>query len=175
MCLFCYSFFAIHVHITCSFLSLSLSDSPYNTKNPFLATMTVNRELHKGGDRSCMHIELDITGSKLSYVAGDHVAIYPINDPAQVEKIGQILDVDLDVVFSLTNVDGEATKVNPFPCPTTYHTALSHYVDINAPPRTHVLRELAEYVQDEKEKEFILKITSAEPEGKVSEPNGIVN
>ena len=28
----------------------------------------MNRELHKAGERSCMHIELDITGSKIKYV-----------------------------------------------------------------------------------------------------------
>ena len=85
---------------------LSLS-RPYNSKNPFLAPLKVIRELHKGGDRSCMHIEMDITGSKLSYVAGDHVAIFPSNDPQLVNRIGELLDVDLDTVFTLTNVDGE--------------------------------------------------------------------
>lgn len=34
-------------------------------KNPFLAPVRVNRELHKGGDRSCMHIELDIADSAI--------------------------------------------------------------------------------------------------------------
>jgi NADPH-ferrihemoprotein reductase len=38
---------------------------PYDQKNPYMAPISVNRELHKGGDRSCMHIELDITESKL--------------------------------------------------------------------------------------------------------------
>lgn len=41
--------------------------SPFDAKNPFLAPISVNRELHKGGDRSCMHIELDITGSRIRY------------------------------------------------------------------------------------------------------------
>lgn len=40
------------------------------------------------------------------YDAGDHVAIYPTNDPARVERIGKLLDVDLDTVFSLNNLDG---------------------------------------------------------------------
>ena len=157
----------------CIFVLLLISSSsfspssPYNTKNPFLAPITIIRELHKGGDRSCMHIELDTTGSKLSYVAGDHVAIFPMNDPLQVERIGELLGIDLDCVFSLTNVDPEATKPHPFPCPTSYRTALSHYVDIAAPPRTHVLRELAEFATDPKEREFLLDITSPSAEGKV--------
>ena len=110
---------------------------------------------------------MDIANSKLSYVAGDHVAIFPCNDSSDVDRIGELLQVDLDTVFSLTNVDEEATKKHPFPCPTTYRTALLYYVDINSILRTHVLRELAEYATDQKEKEFILRITSPDSEGKV--------
>ena len=66
----------------------------------------MNRELHKDGERSCMHVEMDITGSKLSYVTGDHVAIFPVNNPQLVERIGELLNANLDTVFSLTNVDG---------------------------------------------------------------------
>ena len=41
------------------------------------------------------------------YDAGDHVAVYPTNDPELVEKLGSLLDVDLDTVISLDNTDGE--------------------------------------------------------------------
>ncbi|CAB0008926.1 unnamed protein product, partial [Nesidiocoris tenuis] len=40
---------------------------PFDLKNPYLAPIKVNRELNKGGDRSCMHIEFDIEGSKIRY------------------------------------------------------------------------------------------------------------
>lgn len=43
---------------------------PYDAKNPFLAQIVVNKELHKGGDRSCIHVELDISDSKMRYEAG---------------------------------------------------------------------------------------------------------
>ena len=84
----------------------SLFCRPYNAKNPFLAPIRVIRELHKGGDRSCMHVELDISGSRLNYVAGDHLAIFPVNDPQLVERVGELLDVDLGTVFTLTSTDG---------------------------------------------------------------------
>lgn len=61
----------------------------------------------------------------------------------------------------------QASKKHPFPCPTTYRTALSHYVDITSPPRTNVLRELADYASDQSEREFLLNITSATEQGKV--------
>lgn len=53
-----------------SFLILLIFFSPYDAKNPFLAAIKVNRELHKGGGRSCLHVELDITDSKMRYEAG---------------------------------------------------------------------------------------------------------
>ncbi|KAH3886012.1 NADPH--cytochrome P450 reductase-like [Dreissena polymorpha] len=138
---------------------------PYDAKNPYLAPVKVNRELHKAGDRSCMHIEFDISGSKIRYEAGDHVAIFPKNDTAVVEKIGKRLGVDLDTVITLTNVDDEASKKHPFPNPCSYRTALLHYLDITSTPRTHIMRELAEYARD-KDKEFLLKMCSPTPEGK---------
>lgn len=82
--------------------------SPYDAKNPFLAPVHLHRELHKSGDRSCMHIEFDITGSKIRYDAGDHVAVYPVNCSELVEKLGKRLDVDLGLAFTLTNVDGKS-------------------------------------------------------------------
>lgn len=42
-----------------------------------------------------MHIELDITDSRIRYDAGDHVAIYPKNDAVLVNRIGELLGVDL--------------------------------------------------------------------------------
>lgn len=77
------------------------------------------------------------------------MAVYPINDLALVSRLGELTGADLDQVISLINTDQESTKKHPFPCPTTYRTALQHYVEITALPRTHILRELAEYCTDE--------------------------
>lgn len=57
-----------------------------------------------------MHIELDISGSKLSYVAGDHVAIFPVNNPQLVGRIGELLQTDLDATITLTNTDCEPVE-----------------------------------------------------------------
>ena len=82
-----------------------------------------------------MHLELDISGSRIRYDAGDHVAVYPKNDTQLVERIGELLGIDLATVFTLRATDEDATRKNPFPCPTTYWTALHYYVDITAIPR----------------------------------------
>ncbi|RWS20774.1 NADPH--cytochrome P450 reductase-like protein, partial [Leptotrombidium deliense] len=147
---------------------------PFDAKNPFLASITVNRELYKGS-RSCMHIELNISGSKLSrYEAGDHVAIYPKNDQSLVDKIGQLLNVDLDSVITLNNLDEDSSKKHPFPCPCTYRTALLYYVDILHTPRTHVLKELADYATDEEEKKKLKLMSSSSDEGKLLYSDWIV-
>ncbi|XP_017079507.2 NADPH--cytochrome P450 reductase [Drosophila eugracilis] len=146
--------------------SLQNQRPPFDAKNPFLAPIKVNRELHKGGDRSCMHIELGIDGSKMRYDTGDHVAMYPVNDKSLVEKLGQLCNADLDTVFSLINTDTDSSKKHPFPCPTTYRTALTHYLEITAIPRTHILKELAEYCSDDNEKELLRNMASISPEGK---------
>lgn len=138
---------------------------PFDLKNPFLSSMIASRELYKG-DRSCLHIELDISGAKLRYDSGDHVAVYPTNNPELVEKIGKLLDVNLDTVFSLNNLDEDSSKKHPFPCPTTYRTALSHYVDITSIPRTHVLKEISEYASNEEDKKMLKMMATSSEEGK---------
>ena len=94
------------------------------------------------------------------YDAGDHVAVYPTNDCQLVAALGEMLSIDMDQVasssypacpelvifrqqffnlllqvFTMTNVDEDSTKKHPFPCPTTYRTAMAHYVEITALPR----------------------------------------
>ncbi|XP_053864121.1 NADPH--cytochrome P450 reductase isoform X1 [Malaclemys terrapin pileata] len=139
---------------------------PFDAKNPFLAPVTLNRKLNQGGERHLMHLELDISGSKIRYESGDHVAVYPANDTSLVNQIGEILGADLDVIMSLNNLDEESNKKHPFPCPTTYRTALTYYLDITNPPRTNVLYELAQYATDPNEQEHLRKMASSAAEGK---------
>ncbi|XP_030648640.1 NADPH--cytochrome P450 reductase [Chanos chanos] len=148
---------------------------PFDAKNPYLAPVTVNRKLNKGGDRHLMHLELDISGSKIRYDSGDHVAVYPTNDMTLVKRLGEVLHVDLDTVMSLNNLDEESSKKHPFPCPTTYRTALTHYLDVTNPPRTNVLYELSQYAADPTEQENLRKMASASPEGKALYQSWVVD
>uniref|UniRef100_A0A8D1EEE2 NADPH--hemoprotein reductase n=1 Tax=Sus scrofa TaxID=9823 RepID=A0A8D1EEE2_PIG len=139
---------------------------PFDAKNPFLAVVTTNRKLNQGTERHLMHLELDISDSKIRYESGDHVAVYPANDSALVNQLGEILGTDLDIVMSLNNLDEESNKRHPFPCPTTYRTALTYYLDITNPPRTNVLYELAQYASEPSEQEQLRKMASSSGEGK---------
>ncbi|XP_070591245.1 NADPH--cytochrome P450 reductase isoform X2 [Erythrolamprus reginae] len=139
---------------------------PFDAKNPYLAPVTLNRKLNEGGERHLMHHELDITGSKIRYESGDHIAVYPANDTSLVNQLGEILGADLDTVISLNNLDEESNKKHPFPCPTSYRTALTYYLDITNPPRTNVLYELAQYATNPSEQEQLRKMASSSAEGK---------
>jgi len=149
---------------------------PFDVKNPFMAPITENRNLHNSGSgRTGLHIELDITGSRIRYDAGDHVAVYPVNNTDLVNLIGEKLEIDMDQVFTMTNVDEDSTKKHPFPCPTTYRTALSHYVEITALPRTHIISELAKYTSDPEEKSKLELMASTTAEGKASYQTWVVD
>ncbi|XP_039300847.1 NADPH--cytochrome P450 reductase-like, partial [Nilaparvata lugens] len=146
--------------------SLKNQRPPFDVKNPYLAPITVNRELHKAGNRSCMHIEFNIEGSRMRYDTGDHCAVYAKNDDENVEKLGKLLGVNLDTLFTLTNTDEDSSKKHPFPCPTSYRTALTYYLDITSNPRTHILKELSEYCSNPEEQVKLKSMASTSPEGK---------
>uniref|UniRef100_A0A348G635 NADPH--cytochrome P450 reductase n=1 Tax=Odontomachus monticola TaxID=613454 RepID=A0A348G635_ODOMO len=149
--------------------------APFDAKNPFLAPVKVNRELHgPTSERSCMHIEFDIEGSKIRYETGDHLAVYPVNNVDLVKKIGEQCGVDLDTIITLTNTDEESSKKHPFPCPCSYRTALTHYLDITSNPRTHVLKELAEYATESADKEKLKLMASTTVEGKAAYQQWVV-
>jgi len=149
---------------------------PFDVKNPYMSPIKVNKNIHKeGSGRHCMHIEVDIEGSRIRYDAGDHVAVYPTNNTDLVDRLGELLKIDMDTVFTMTNLDEDSSKKHPFPCPTTYRTALLHYVDISAIPRTHILLELAKYTEDNEQKSKLELMSGTTPEGKALYQKWIVD
>jgi len=149
----------ISKHHLCKKQSVSDSNS-YDIKNPYLAKVIVNRELHTHlSDRSCRHIEIDI-GRAISYEAGDHLGVYPENDIETVEGTAKRLGVDLNAVFSLFNAEKQISRPLLGPC--TVRQALMQWCDLTNPPRKSVLKVLATYAQDHKEKEFLLALSNEE-------------
>jgi NADPH-ferrihemoprotein reductase len=150
----------------------------YDMKNPYLATVTVNRELHKSSsDRSCRHLELEI-GTNLQYQAGDHLGIYPKNSSVLVEQLAARLGSDLDQVIAIIPVestlpskletDSELNKAAEEAAlgPSTLRQILTEAIDITTPPRKTVLKALSEYAKDQKEKAHLLLLAKdAEADG----------
>ena len=92
--------------------------SGVGANHPYAARIAVIRELHsRKSDRSCLHVELDTTGSGVSYEAGDHVALFAQNGPAVVKEVGQRLGVPLETLITLRVPEGSTQgKLSaPFP------------------------------------------------------------
>lgn len=138
---------------------------PYGLKNPIACTPVNYRELYKG-DRSCMHIEFDLKGEIVGYKTGDHLVVFPEIDNELVEMLGKLLSIDLEDIITMKCIDTYTAKNNIIPCPCTFRTAFTNYVDITAPPRVQPLREMSSYVTSEEDKKFFDLICSSSPEGR---------
>ncbi|KAG0264273.1 NADPH-cytochrome P450 reductase [Mortierella polycephala] len=123
----------------------------YDSKNPYAAAVSISRELFTTTtDRHCLHMEVDISGSGITYQTGDHVAVWPINAEQEIAKLAGILNLTdkLDAVLTVSNTDPASTKL-PFPVPTTYGAILRNYVDITAPPSRAFIGQLTPYAPND--------------------------
>ena len=65
----------------------------YNKENPFPAKITERYLLNKeGSTKKTYHITLDLTGSNITYRAGDAIAIFPENPPKDVNALLEALE-----------------------------------------------------------------------------------
>lgn len=73
------------------------SESAYNKKNPFPATLETNQKI-TGRDsvKDIRHFEISLEGSGLTYQAGDSLGIWFKNDSAVVAELIQLLSMDAD-------------------------------------------------------------------------------
>src|SRR5438034_1295064 len=66
------------------------SASGYSRKNPFPATLTVNKSLtEEGSSKDTRHLEISLAGSGLSCEVGDSLGVFPSNCPELVELVIQ--------------------------------------------------------------------------------------
>lgn len=123
---------------------------PYGSGNPFIAPVVGSKELFSMADRNCIHMELSLTGSNLTYQTGDHVAVWPMNSNLEVSRFLGVhgwLNKRSHVV-QITGVD-PATKVH-LPSPTTYEAAVKYYLDIGSSVSRQLVSTLAQFAPDEK-------------------------
>ena len=74
----------------------------------------------------------------------------------------------MHAVYNYPTFTEDSSKKHPFPCPCSYRTAFTYYVDLTGPVRTHLLKELSDFASDPEEKEKLKFMASRTDEGKVS-------
>ncbi|KAI8051573.1 NADPH-dependent cytochrome P450 oxidoreductase [Syncephalis plumigaleata] len=137
----------------------------YDIKRPYMASLQVTRQLFATeAQRYCVHAEVDLRGSNISYTAGDHLAIWPVNSEDEVLRIANACGISkdkLDTVVRVVSSDETAAKKYPFPQPTTYRDIFRHYIDINScPSREFVALLAAQFVTDPSAKAYLTRLGS---------------
>jgi NADPH-ferrihemoprotein reductase len=131
---------------------------PFNAHNPYIAPIAESYELFSVKDRNCLHMEIDVSGSNLSYQTGDHVAVWPTNPGEEVDRFLGILDLadKRDNVVSVKAL--EPTAKVPFPTPTTFDAIVRYHMEICAPVSRQFLATLAAFAPDEDTKAEMTKL-----------------
>ncbi|OXM79615.1 NADPH-ferrihemoprotein reductase [Cryptococcus neoformans Bt63] len=133
----------------------------YGVKNPYPAPVLASKELFAvGGDRNCIHIEFDITGTGMTYQHGDHVGIWPSNSDVEVDRMLAVLGLAASgrrqAIVDIESLDPALAKV-PFPTPATYDAIFRHYLDISAVASRQTIAFLARYAPSEAAREKLTR------------------
>lgn len=122
---------------------------PFNAQNPYLAPIVESRELFTAGERNCVHMEVDMSGSGLSYQTGDHIAVWPTNPEHEVNEFLRILGLSEDRHTVVAVEAIEPTAKVPFPTPTTFEAIVRCQLEICAPVSRQFLATLAPFAPSE--------------------------
>ena len=131
---------------------------PFNAHNPYIAPIAESKELFTAKNRNCLHMEIDVSASNITYTTGDHIAIWPTNAGKEVDRLLNILNLyeKRNVVISVKGLDSTA-KV-PFPSPTTYDAVLRYHMEICAPVSRQFVSQLAAFAPNDAIKAEMTKL-----------------
>jgi len=134
------------------------SKGPYNSHNPYIAPIVESREIFTVKDRNCLHMEIDVSGSNLTYQTGDHIAVWPTNAGKEVDRFLKTLGLS-DKRHTVISVKGlDPTARVPFPTPTTYDAAICYHMEICGPVSRQFVHSLAAFSPDDVSKTEMTKL-----------------
>lgn len=100
-----------------------LAAPTYSKKDPYPALLLTSRNLNAPGSaKQVHHIEFDLTGSGLTYEAGDALGVIPHNCPAHVSEI-----------LAALGCDGEEAVPAPDGSTVPFRRALTEFYDLGKP------------------------------------------
>ncbi|KAG7287862.1 hypothetical protein NEMBOFW57_007379 [Staphylotrichum longicolle] len=133
---------------------------PFNAHNPYIAPIQTSYELFNVKDRNCLHMEVDISGSNLTYQTGDHIAVWPTNAGEEVDRFLDIFGLT-EKRHNVISVKAlEPTAKVPFPTPTTFDAIVRYHMEICAPVSRQFIATLAAFAPDEESKAEMTKLGS---------------
>ncbi|PLN86714.1 NADP/FAD dependent oxidoreductase [Aspergillus taichungensis] len=136
------------------------ANGPFSAHNPFIAPIVESSELFNVKDRNCLHMEISIAGSNLTYQTGDHIAIWPTNAGAEVDRFLQVFGLE-GKRHTVVNIKGlDVTAKVPIPTPTTYDAAVRYYLEVCAPVSRQFVSTLAAFAPDDESKAEIVRLGS---------------
>lgn len=156
----------------------------YSVEMPFYAAVSdafyLTTELSHP-ERRVIHMDLDITNSRIRYAPGDAIGVLPCNDTVLVEGIIQRLALDGNTVLDIhpanteSTINGTAVETAPgalsnqgqrqrtlphVPTPCTLHAAFSRGFDLTTPAKKSLLRLLAEHCTEKDDKQNLYYLCS---------------
>ncbi|KOS18359.1 NADPH--cytochrome P450 reductase [Escovopsis weberi] len=133
---------------------------PFNAHNPYIAPIAESYELFSVRDRNCIHAEVDISASNLSYTTGDHIAIWPTNAGEEVDRFLDVIGL-ADKRHQVIGVKAlEPTARVPFPTPTTYDAIIRYHLEICAPVSRQFVATLAAFAPTDEIRAEMTKLGS---------------
>ncbi|XP_025720674.1 NADPH-dependent diflavin oxidoreductase 1 isoform X3 [Callorhinus ursinus] len=137
---------------------------PPSEQQPFLAPMVTNQRVTGPSHFQDVRLmEFDITGSGLSFAAGDVVLIQPENAASHTQRFCQVLGLDPEQNFTLLPREPGVPCPARLPQPCSVRHLVSHYLDIASVPRRSFFELLACLSPHELEREKLLHFSS--PQG----------
>ncbi|OKL55468.1 hypothetical protein UA08_09324 [Talaromyces atroroseus] len=119
----------------------------------------LGRDLSNSADRSCIHMELDLSSyPEVKYKTGDHIAIWPMNPDGEVHRLIRVLGFEQrqnTPIVLLPCVSGTKIKV---PTPTTILALFQYYLEICAPVSRETVQNLAQFAPTLSAKETLSKL-----------------